>query len=684
MKKFTLLAVAALLAGSASAEVLNGIELSEGKDTANFKYYRVRNMRAMRLNYTNGVLKNIDGDSINTDRGGFYMSSTLEDGETPTPQISERPYMGLTNMGGNWWLSFANDDEIKSPYTEFWYFVAGGSKNPGTVMIKNAVIDGNVSTQSKTAVDLAGYRRSNMDFNTKKNLYFVLPAKPAFEAMNTDETSWTDSILQNLTAEDFEMAFAFSLKDTISDQQDYRNQCLDMNNYINIKKHIVKVDENGDTVVDANGNPTYWRYGFAGVDRTWSPVTTTSNKNHWENNGSLFFVEPAATADALEAIAQYKQIIAQGFKDGAVEAAKIAFAGTVSMIKGWENCPNLFPDDALPKLRNIRKFCENWNGEGVNLDVVCNPDTRDAYIAEVEKMAQNKLNEAASLVGTGCIVTFQNQTALRDLEKFVLEGEDMDPDLVPTNAFLAAGGDFSYREGSTVYYSNEQSEFEDYLGQAIVPAFEGDEYAQFELIPGNGADAGKFYLYNAATESYVRKPHDNYKHLGGEDNFLSEASAINEISWLTTSDIADAAPFTFIGCPNADSQGEPSEQELDYMYALDLNTDIENKVRLQSNYEVSVFNPAIMDYEVVSTEEHYIHRGSMGSDYRFIDWRNTYNNWFADTNVFFVESVAKGSIDEVAAATKAKSTGIYDLQGRRVSKAGKGVYIVNGVKSFIR
>lgn len=226
MKKFTLLAVVAMMAGSAFAqEELNGIKLSEGKDFANYHYYRIRNMRAMRLDYTNGVLKNIDGDSVNTDGGGFYMSETLPDGVTPTPKIADRPYMGLSTLAGNWWLSFANDDEIKDPNTEFWYFTTD-KKFPGQLKIQNAVIKGSVSTVAKQAKDFAGYYRSNMDFNSRNNYYYVLPVDEAFAVMDTkDETvSWTDSILRHLTPEDFAMAFAFSLKDTISDESDYRNQ----------------------------------------------------------------------------------------------------------------------------------------------------------------------------------------------------------------------------------------------------------------------------------------------------------------------------------------------------------------------------------------------------------------------------------------------------------------------------
>lgn len=693
MKKFTLLAVAAMFAGTVFAQTeLNGIKLSEGKDFANYHYYRIRNMRAMRLDYTNGVLKNMAGDSVNRDGGGFYMSETLPDGETPTPKISQRPYMGLSNMAGNWWLSFANDNEIKDPNTEFWYFTTD-KKFPGQLKIQNAVITGSVSTNAKHATDLAGYSRSNMDFNTKNNFYFVLPVKPAFEAMNTETESWTDSILQHLTAEDFAMAFAFSLKDTISNDNDHRNQCLDMNNYINVKKREVEIDENGDTVLNAQGNPVYYRYGFAGVDRTWSPVTVTSNKNHWENNGSIFFVEPATTADALAAKDAYEKVIADGFRNGAKDAAKELFAGTINTIIGWRNLTNIFSDAAMTKLKSIQNWCEKWDGEGVDLDAVHDPDSRDAYIEAVEKLAYDKLNEAANLVGTGCIVRFQNQLALRDLNTFINEADETPEEFQLGNAYLAAGGDPTYRQNGTVWHMNEDETFVDFHGTGVEPRLEADleneeGECDWELVPIEHEYAGQkvisFLLYNQANDCYIRKYHDIYDYVNGEDElFMASPNDISEISWMTTTNKDDAAPFTFIACPNEEGQAMPDETQLELMMAAGLDTDIENKTRLQSRYTQYIMNPNTGKYEPTDFVFN-IHRGTLGSEYKFINWGNTTNNWFADTNAFLIESVEMGGINEVAAEKVVKSTGIYDLQGRRVNKADKGVYIVNGVKTFVR
>lgn len=683
MKKFTLLAVAALFAGTAFAQTeINGLKLSEGKDTAQFHFYRIRNMRAMRLDYTNGTLRNMAGDSVNTDRGGggFFLSETLEDGVTPTPKISDHPYMGLSTLGGNWWLSFSNENDVKDPDTEYWYFTSGGAAYPGTVLIQNAVIKGYVSDRAKKQTDVAGYSRSNMDFNTRRtNRYYVLPVKPAFEATQ-DTVDWCEAILEHLTQEDFDMAFAFSLKDTISNEDGYRDQCLDMNNYINFTRMSAKIDENGDTVRNDNGNVEYYRYGFAGVDRTWSPVTTTSNKNHWENNGTLFFVEEAPTAEALAAKRNYEQTILKILREGAVLMAKKHFQEVATTIKSWTNVPAIWYPETHSSLAAIQTACENWNGEGVDVNTVVDVETRDAYVEKAAQFAKTKLAEAAAYVGTECKVRFQNQLALRDLNKYVNESETVDPELNLGNAYLAAGGSITYKDGSTVVYLDDDDTFEDWFGTGVVPVLDDKApETEWELIPVPGT--ATFLLYNEETDSYIRKYDDMFTYIGGEEN-IGTSEGLSEFSWCTTENVEDACPFTFIACDNEDAQAQPTEEQIELMIAAELDTDIENKVRLQAQYSKTTVSaagvPTTTDYV------YNIHRGSAGSDYRFINWGNTYNNWFADTNAFKVYPVQQGGISEIAADNAVKANGIYDLQGRRVNKADKGFYIINGVKTLVR
>jgi hypothetical protein len=672
MKKFTLLAAAALMAGSAFAqapEEINGLKLSSGKDTTQFHFYRITNMRAQRLDYTNGTLRNQAGDSINRDGGGYYMSETLEDG-TPTPQISDSPYMGLSNLDANWWLSFANDPEIKDPNTEFWYFTWGGKQAPKTVYIKNAVINGSVSDEAHFAKDLAGYSRKNMDFNTKSgNRYYVLPVRPAFEAVSTDDENWVDSILKNISEEQFNQAFALCLNDTLVHDG---GDCLDMNNYINVASWPIMKAENGEDSVDADGNKVHYRYGFAGVDRTWSPIRKTANKNHWENNGSMFFVEEATAEEAMEAIEAYKKVIAEGFQKGAVQSGKAQFANATNLIKGWLNVPAIWGDEVKGQLQSIMDYCETWEGDGVDASKVSDPDTRDAFIAEVKKIADGKLAEAAKLVGTGCIVRFKNQTAIRDLSTF-LSGAG-DPDLMMDHAYLAAGGNITYRVNGAI---EEVSDLDDLVGFGVVPSLDATPETEWELqyVPGTYS----FRLYNASTKSWIRKRHDMYQYLQGEDYLPDNYS---EISWATTPNVEDAAPFFFTACPDPEGQDVPTDEELENIGYAGLDQEITNKVRLTSSYTNTVVSN---DGKPTTTSYTYnIHRGSSASNYKFIDWTYTRNNWYADSNAFLVEGKQRGSINEVGVDNNVKATGIYDLQGRRVNKATKGVYIINGVKTFVR
>lgn len=676
MKKITLFAAVAMMAGTSFAqngpEELNGLKISYGSDTAQFHFYRMRNMRAMRMDYTNGTIRNHEGDSINKDGGGFFMSPTLVDGVTPTPQISDRPYMGLSQLDGNWWLSFSNQEEIKHPDTEYWWFEWGGKSADKTVKIHNAVIDGAVSDTAHKAKDLAGYNRSNMDFNlkTRGNRYYVLPVRPAFDKMYEETgVNWTDSILKRgLTEAELNMAFALCLEDTITADA---GDCLDMNNYINIKQYPAILDENKDTVRDENGYVEHYRYGFAGVDRTWTPITTTSNNNHWENNGTLFFVEEASAEEAMAAIDRYKKVIAEGYRQGADEGGKSQFQSAVQTIKGWLNVPAAWADQT--RLREILASCESWAGEGLDLESVKDADTREKYIEAAKNLADKKLAEAASLVGNGCKVRFKNMLALRDLDTY--NQQTANPDLQLGCAYLCVGGNITYRDGGTV---EEIYDDDALIGMGIRPLLEpDDEDSTWELqwIPGKP----QFRLYNEASGTYIRKYHDMFEYCGGEEYIPSSAS---EFSWATTHDVEDAAPFQLIGCANPDEQTPLTPEQEEALGYAEMNTDVENKVRLTSNYTET----AVSDAGVPTTTEYTfnIHRGSVGSDYKFINWGYTVDNWFADSNAFEVEQVEVGSIDEIGADSKVKAHGIYDLQGRRVAKAGKGIYIIDGKKTFVR
>lgn len=681
MKRILLFTAGAILAGSLFAQnELNGIKISEGNDPAQYHYYRIRNMRAMRFDYTNGVLKNLAGDSIARYDNGVYMSETLPDG-TPTPKIADHPYMGLSNLAANWWPSFANGEEIQSPLTEYWYFAADKKGSPGSVKIKNAVISGSISMTDKYCTDLTGRHRAQIDYNSKNNFYYVLPVKPALEAASTETENLTDSILQYLTEEDLNMAFAFSQKDMISAEPGYANQCLSMNDYVSIRNRQPMLDEKGDTIVDAAGNPEFYKYGFAGVDLTGSPVTPDS-KNHWGNNGSIFILEPVDATEVLIAKQKFDDSIRDQLNHHYHDLFLAPITYAVTTIGAWRNLPALFNESAMAKLTEKQEWLEKWQTEVERIiPSVSDYESRDALQNIINETVISKLNEAASLVGTGCIVRFQNQLSLQDLNDFVNGDKTASQELQFGNAYIAAGGTPTYKYDNAVRYMDKDDNLKRFANCGIEPRLEADANCEWELIPVK--NTATFLLYNKANNCYIRKYHDIFEYAGGENAFGAKREYLSEFSWMTTPDKKDAAPFSIIGCPDEEGQSMPYDIELKLMEDAGLDLSIENKVRLEAAYDEPAANSGTGNDETVSYS-YPLHRSSHDSEYKFIAWRNTFNNWFADSNAFRIESVEMGNISEIATDQSARSTGIYDLQGRRVANPGRGLYIVNGRKTFIK
>lgn len=729
MKKFTLLAVAALSLGTALGQNVLEIKTSDENTPAGERtYYRMRNMRAMRLNYTNKVVLGQNGDSIGYDNGCFTMDSVLLDAnnqpvENPDGTFKSVPltcgvdgnaYMGLSELQKNWWLSFSAQEEVKSPHTEYWWFEEAGKRYPDAVLIHNAVIEGTVSNKAKQANDLAGWSRSNMDFSKKStnNRYYILPVRPAFEKISEEGSeNWIDSILgrngeseyslkPSITEDELNSAFALCTHENITVKgeplfegasENNDGDCLDMNNYINYKIRVPKVDENGDPETDDNGDPTYYQYGFAGVDRTWTPITTNGvNNNHWVNNGTLFFFEEAPVEDALEAIEAYAQIVAETYQDAAKSQAKEEFAGNTAIMKGWRNIPAIWTESKKEALQELIRQNESWDGEGLESEfaTVKDAEGRDAYVEQAKVISDKYLAQAAAIVGVGAKVRLQNMLAFRDhadyLEKVVTGANEIDQ---LGNAYIAAGGVMYYRDGQGVW----DVEDDDLTG--ITPLLDGqrDPLTLWELIPV--ANTPYFLLYNAETETYIRKYEDMFEYCGGEEMFESDPI---EITWATTSEISEAAPFLFYGCP---SDEDPYQATLDSVGEDGTNVEAENYLNVIDPEQQSVVNKARLEaywtkkttneLGVTTTEDFVarIHRGTSGSKYQFINYTYTKNTWLADTNAFevvFEEEGVYAGISEVAADAPKTETGIYDLQGRKVAKAGKGLYIINGVKTLVK
>lgn len=672
MKKFTLLAGIALLAGNSAfaVEEINGLKISTDTEKV---YYRISNMRAQRLSYITGNIIGQDGpdDIVGEDKAVVKLPELLPDGDL-TPEIYEFPYMGLSELNGNWWVGFSAQSNVMSPYTTYWYFTKGD--RDGSVYIHNAVMDGTVKRASQWVEGVNGGRRKTMGFDQDgQNRYYVIPAMEGptsngeLTGMGINDQEWADEL--TLSEEQKSQAFALCIMPTYNTES---NTCLDMNNYITFTTQSQQTDENGDPAVDENGDPIYDYYGFAGVDRTWSPVRQAGgeNINHYANNGTLFFVDERPAAEAEDAIKKYRDEINRVLREGAVKAAKQSFDEVISAMEGWANVPALWSDENA--LRSIIDYCANWNGEGLDVSTVVDLETRLKFEGDAKKLADKKLAEAAGLIGSGAIITLQNQLAFRDIEDCANMDEAQIEATQLGNAYITAGGDGSVVCDGTLSPTS-------YTG--IVPTLEATENSQWTLIPVPGTST--FLLYNEATKTYIRQYQNMYEFADGENEFGEESSCV-DFSWATTDNKEEAAPFSLTGCANPEEdQTQPTEDEEIVLSDYDVDTDITNNVRLQSQYTVTT--PAENEGEDPNVETFYtnIHRASSGSGYAFVNYTPTKNWWYADTNAFKVALIKEGGISEIT-AENIKNNAVYDLQGRRVAKAGKGLFIINGVKTIVR
>ncbi len=696
MKKFTLLMGLALVAGVGSAvaqDVIQGIKITPDDAAPEDRYYySISNMRIQRMNYTTGDVAYYEEDgTLNWEDP--YMTDNMQvplpwflpngypqdwedgmgkedlvdfEGEyTLTPQPYEMPYMGLALVEGNFWLAFSAQPEVMDPSTTYWYFTQGsGSQN---VRIHNAVIDGTVKRTSGSVLG-----RSATGFDTKENNYYVLNVKEAMEE---------EGFEMGLDEEQMDAAFALSTVNITSNN--FESSCLDVNNYISYNyfanrknadgsdylQIVEEEDEFGD-IIEVE-KPVELKYGFASVTRCWSPLRTNgSNDNHLYNNGSLFFVNEQPTGDALAAIEAYKEVVIAAYKEAAINGAKAAYADVATQMAGWVNVPALWKDQTT--LAALIAECENYDGGSA--ESVVDLATQEAYIAKAQAAAQKKLAQAAGLVGTGAVVTFQNMLALRD----VVDAEELAEDYQLGNAYIAADQPGMCNDSGMMEV--------DYTG--IGALLEANDYCQWELIPVSGTT--DFYLYNAASETYIRKYTGMFELAGGilgEDGEATDESPItaaaNNFTWATTSDIAEAAPFTFVGCANPEDQTPLSDDDQMLVEDYEISTDVTNNVYLRSTFtETSV--DAATGETVENTVTANIHRGSGAHDYQFVNYGFENNRWYANSNIFNINVLVEGGIDEIEATETAKSTGIYDLQGRKVAKAGKGLYIINGVKTIVR
>lgn len=676
MKKITLLAGLALLAGGAFAAdgptIINGVKISTDEQKY---YYRIGNMRAERMSYITGKIYGQDGyteeDVLGENRKltalGVNLPATLPDGE-PMPDIYTFPYMGLASMAGNWYASFSAQEDVMNPYTTYWYFTQG--KKEGSVVIHNAVMDGSIKRTAQTVEGIDGAKRKNVSYGfDDSDCYYVIPAMEGPEpGKGLKDQDWADQL--TLSPEQKASAYVFSTEPTYDANS---NCCLEMNDYIMYTMLQQRIDKNGEPMFDANDEPVYDYYGFAGLDVAWNPFRSVdatesiTNNNRCVNNGTLFFLTEQPEEDVLKAIEYYQDYYIPDPKRWVVKEAKNIFDNAAMVMEGWGNVPVLWSDAAA--LHAIIDYCLNWNGEGLDLNSVVSLETRLAYLEGARRLADEQLAKAAALVGKGTVITLQNQLAFRDVEDCeTMEASEREAYQLG-NAYISAGG-----KGSALYsgYVTEAN----YSG--IVPTLEATDKSRWTLIQVEGTPT--FLLYNEATKTYIRQYRDMYELAGGDGEFGDRYSC-SDFSWATTANKDEAAPFRLIGCDDPENQTEPTEDEEIVITELKVPTDITNNVRLQSQYTPE---PENEDDDYVYPVYTNIHRSTAINGYSFINFGPLKNWWYADPNVFKVAIAEEGGINEIAADPAGRNAGIYDLQGRRVAKAGKGLFIVNGVKTIMR
>ena len=155
----------------------------------------------------------------------------------------------------------------------------------------------------------------------------------------------------------------------------------------------------------------------------------------------------------------------------------------------------------------------------------------------------------------------------------------------------------------------------------------------------------------------------------------------NQMSWALTEDPELAAIFTFTACATAEqvvTLGEAEQEIVDTYYE-------------EAGYEEpeDVFvTTDICHLESTDPEGNttWLCRDTAAQNYIVCSW-NDGNRYFASPNCWKIEIAQAGEeipdgIEEINAGSKA--AGIYDLQGRKVAKAGKGLYIINGVKTLVK
>ena len=402
----------------------------------------------------------------------------------------------------------------------------------------------------------------------------------------------------------------------------------------------------GATCIDVNNYTTNSTY--AAMKVCWNPI---SDGVYNPNNGSLFYFEEAAEEDYIAAVESYLNDYAEEAVASRVESAK---SEIISILKGYKNIPALWTssdaiDAALAKVDAVE-------GDTSNL-------TTFAAVDEAVAAAQAELDaiaaSATKVAGTNAVVTLFGTYDGRP--EYLVAGQEGTYGSYTETAYDELGEDGVHYWG--VYYDEDGNSF-----PAVGRSENADENAEWTLQYVDGIE---FRLYNAANNCYFAEFAANIPEKGEKT-----ASDAHSISWPTTTDVESAALFTIFGAPDAEAIVKTAATDAtpaEYYEA----SECQNHVQLRGE---------------LNGDARMIHACGPYSNYNLTGFDNTPGDNYVEGRSTFLLTVVKAgepieeddAIEEITVATAPAAQGIYDLSGRKVSKATRGFYIINGVKTIVK
>lgn len=708
MKKFTLLALGALLAApmgfaqEAEGDLPGGLKTSTAENPI---YYKIANMRSLRLSYITGQIYDAEGDPIEGKTNGSNFLPYWCPGENgvaeETPEVWTMPYMGLAKYNEKFWCAFSAQPQVMAPETIYWWFEKGSKKN--SVYIHNAVItEGVLNTKpdSKTA-DLI-----NFTTTTKPNYYVVPLTEEDVDniGLADDPVFGTNAYTLASTATVSESAGAENGKTSLN-VQNFTSGYFGGFPYIPTNPSFPQMDED-EAYVEATAaqlevlegddeaaieafkkNYMYlededsWvkiaKYGFVPVRRNWSPIIIENNGNQTYNNGSLFTVEEEIDIEKVNAaIESYQKVIIESYKAGAVSAIENLKKTYVNKVKPLANVPALYDATKLDGIiAQINAYTANTDAITSLADAEAIEETADAALTGL-------YNAALSLAGNNTVVTIKNMLGLRDWAT-VADDQDVAEEYQLGNAFLTSDAEGGCK------YSGDQTE----LPYAAIGC---------TLVEG---EATKWTMEWVNGEGYRLKNGKNYIRMYGDfeplltteqwselldvdpdeldtDNGETLLDGTTFFTWALTENVEEAAVFTLNACANPANQtalNEANQSILEDYYEF-LGYESEEEA-------TSITNNVRLSAPDVNGNNAWLFRDNGNNNYRIINYTPEGNRWYAESGCWNIKlekegEIVENGISEINAG--AKAAGIFDLQGRKVAKAGKGLYIINGVKTVVK